>query len=100
MTVGGHAAVGTGVGLVALVVCWLSCGCSPGGLRKETVLSVRLNRPIVHHNCSGQTVELAFDPEHQEQLEEAARRVFRVPSHPLVSSQTKAATAAADVFDL
>ncbi|CAF92301.1 unnamed protein product, partial [Tetraodon nigroviridis] len=48
-----------------------------GGLGEETVLSIQLNNPIEHHDCSGQTVELAFDPEHQEQLEEAARRVFR-----------------------
>lgn len=52
-------------------------------------MSIQLNNPIEHHDCSGQTVELAFDPEHQEQLEEAARRVFRVPSRLLVSSQTE-----------
>ncbi|XP_035531705.1 uncharacterized protein sycp2l isoform X2 [Morone saxatilis] len=42
----------------------------------ETVLSVRLNNPIMHHNSRGQTVELNFDCEHHRELEEAAGRVF------------------------
>lgn len=45
-------------------------------------MSVQLNNPITHHDCSGQTVELTFDPKHQEQLEDAARRVFWVPVPP------------------
>lgn len=50
----------------------------PGGVRPEAVLRVQLNKPVTHHNCSGQTVALTFDPEHHEQLQEAARRVFKV----------------------
>ncbi|XP_044196334.1 synaptonemal complex protein 2-like isoform X2 [Thunnus albacares] len=42
----------------------------------DTVLSVRLNNPIMHLNSRGQTVKLTFDPEHHRQLEEAAGRVF------------------------
>ncbi|XP_070784622.1 synaptonemal complex protein 2-like [Enoplosus armatus] len=49
----------------------------------ETVLSVRLNNPIMHHNSRGQTVELNFDSEHHRELEEAAGRVFmKVKSSP------------------
>lgn len=67
---------------------WCGTGCTglllvlsllfPGSVRKETTLSVQLNNPIMHHNCSGQTVELRFEGQHQDQLEEAARRVFGV----------------------
>ncbi|XP_031733798.1 synaptonemal complex protein 2-like [Anarrhichthys ocellatus] len=42
----------------------------------ETVLSVRLNNPIMHHNSRGQTVELNFSSEHHRDLEEAAGKVF------------------------
>ncbi|XP_049912361.1 synaptonemal complex protein 2-like [Epinephelus moara] len=42
----------------------------------ETVLSVWLNNPIMHHNSRGQTVELKFNSEHHQELEEAAGRVF------------------------
>ncbi|XP_078019029.1 synaptonemal complex protein 2-like [Epinephelus lanceolatus] len=42
----------------------------------ETVLSVWLNNPIMHHNSRGQTVELKFNSEHHRELEEAAGRVF------------------------
>lgn len=71
-------------------MCWDWCGtgCTgrllvlsllvPGSVRKETTLSVQLNSPIMHHNGSGQTVELRFEGQHQDQLEEAARRVFGV----------------------
>ncbi|XP_044032708.1 synaptonemal complex protein 2-like isoform X1 [Siniperca chuatsi] len=49
----------------------------------ETILRVRLNNPIMHHNCRGQTVELNFDSEHHRELEEAAGRVFmKVKSSP------------------
>ncbi|XP_039983486.1 synaptonemal complex protein 2-like isoform X2 [Xiphias gladius] len=49
----------------------------------ETVLSVQLNTPIMHHNSRGQTVELSFNCEHQRELEEAAGRVFmKVNSSP------------------
>ncbi|XP_041817839.1 synaptonemal complex protein 2-like [Chelmon rostratus] len=51
----------------------------------ETVLSVRLNNPIMHHNSRGQTVVLNFDSEHHRELEEAAGRVFmKVKSSPSV----------------
>ncbi|KAG8009696.1 Guanine nucleotide-binding protein G(s) subunit alpha [Nibea albiflora] len=43
----------------------------------QTVLSVRLNNPIMHHNSRGQTVQLNFDCEHHRELEEAAGRVFK-----------------------
>ncbi|KAM6971550.1 synaptonemal complex protein 2-like [Tautogolabrus adspersus] len=42
----------------------------------ETVLRVRLSNPIMHHNSRGQTVELTFNSEHHQDLEEAARRIF------------------------
>ncbi|KAM7369507.1 hypothetical protein PAMP_010826 [Pampus punctatissimus] len=42
----------------------------------DTVLSIRLNNPIMHLNSTGQTVKMTFDPEHHKQLEEAAGRVF------------------------
>ncbi|CAK6982995.1 synaptonemal complex protein 2-like isoform X3, partial [Scomber scombrus] len=42
----------------------------------ETVLSVRLNNPIMHLDSKGQTVKLTFDPEHHRQLEEVAGSVF------------------------
>ncbi|KAM7389968.1 hypothetical protein PAMA_008242 [Pampus argenteus] len=42
----------------------------------DTVLSIRLNNPIMHLNSRGQTVKMTFDPEHHKQLEEAAGRVF------------------------
>ncbi|XP_049421469.1 synaptonemal complex protein 2-like [Epinephelus fuscoguttatus] len=42
----------------------------------DTVLSVWLNNPIMHHNSRGQTVELKFNSEHHRELEEAAGRVF------------------------
>ncbi|KAI3355001.1 hypothetical protein L3Q82_004802 [Scortum barcoo] len=49
----------------------------------ETVLSIRLNNPIMHHNSRGQTVELNFDSKHHRELEEAAERVFmKVKSSP------------------
>lgn len=64
----------TGFRLVALVCCW----CFPGSFRKETILSIQLNNPIMHQDCSGQTVELTFEPEYQKELEDAARRVFLV----------------------
>lgn len=32
----------------------------------------------MHQDCSGQTVELTFEPEYQEQLEDATRMVFLV----------------------
>ncbi|CAK6984786.1 synaptonemal complex protein 2-like isoform X2, partial [Scomber scombrus] len=44
--------------------------------RAETVLSVRLNNPIMHLDSKGQTVKLTFDPEHHRQLEEVAGSVF------------------------
>ncbi|XP_023249919.1 synaptonemal complex protein 2-like isoform X2 [Seriola lalandi dorsalis] len=51
----------------------------------EMVLSIRLNNPIMHHNSTGQTVELSFNCEHQRELEEAAGRVFmKVESSPCV----------------
>lgn len=50
----------------------------PGCIRLEAILRVHLNKPITHHNCSGQTVELTFDSEHHDQLQEAARTVFKV----------------------
>ncbi|XP_027136815.1 synaptonemal complex protein 2-like isoform X2 [Larimichthys crocea] len=49
----------------------------------QTVLCVRLNNPIMHHNSRGQTVELNFDCEHHRELEEAAGRVFKRTSPPL-----------------
>eukprot|EP00064_Thunnus_orientalis_P023547 superscaffoldBa00009008_g23794 len=51
----------------------------------DTVLSVRLNNPIMHLNSRGQTVKLTFDPEHHRQLQEAAGRVFMVSSSPRVT---------------
>ncbi|XP_051240912.1 synaptonemal complex protein 2-like isoform X14 [Dicentrarchus labrax] len=58
-------------------------GCSGA----ETVLSVQLNNPIMHHNSRGQTVELNFDCEHHRELEEAAGRVFmKGRSSPCVES--------------
>lgn len=69
---------------VLLLLSWLhwSAACSslvfPGCVRRDTVLSVQMNNPIMHHNCRGQRVELTFDSEHHEQLEEAVRRVFKV----------------------
>ncbi|XP_042372789.1 synaptonemal complex protein 2-like, partial [Plectropomus leopardus] len=42
----------------------------------ETVLSVWLNNPIMHHNNRGQKVELKFKPELHRELEDAAGRVF------------------------
>nr|XP_046227972.1 synaptonemal complex protein 2-like isoform X2 [Scatophagus argus] len=51
----------------------------------QTVLSVRLNNPIMHHNSRGQTVELKFHSEHHQDLEEAAGRVFtKAKSAPCV----------------
>ncbi|XP_056869338.1 synaptonemal complex protein 2-like [Takifugu flavidus] len=48
-----------------------------GCIGLEAILRVHLNKPITHHNCSGQTVALTFDSEHHEQLQEAARRVYK-----------------------
>nr|XP_040023051.1 synaptonemal complex protein 2-like [Gasterosteus aculeatus aculeatus] len=42
----------------------------------ETVLSVKLNKPIMHNNSRAQTVELNFNCEHHRDLEEAAGKVF------------------------
>nr|XP_008300519.1 PREDICTED: uncharacterized protein LOC103372613 [Stegastes partitus] len=42
----------------------------------ETVLSVQLNNPIMHHGSRGQTVQLSFKCEHHRELQEAAGRVF------------------------
>ncbi|KAL6097428.1 sycp2l [Pungitius sinensis] len=42
----------------------------------ETVLSVKLKKPIMHNNSRAQTVELNFDCEHHSELEEAAGKVF------------------------
>ncbi|XP_041670602.1 synaptonemal complex protein 2-like [Cheilinus undulatus] len=54
-----------------------------GSTRTETVLSVRLKNPIMHHNSRGQTVELSFNTKHQQELEEVAERVFqKVSSSP------------------
>ncbi|XP_017158667.1 synaptonemal complex protein 2-like isoform X2 [Poecilia reticulata] len=47
--------------------------------QNETVLCVRLTNPIMHLNTRSHVVELTFDPEHQQELEEAAGRVFNVP---------------------
>ncbi|KAM8730890.1 synaptonemal complex protein 2-like isoform 4-T7 [Acanthopagrus schlegelii] len=48
----------------------------------ETVLSVHLNKPIMHHYSRGQTVKLTFDPEHHRELEEAAGRVLMTVRSP------------------
>ncbi|XP_047423812.1 synaptonemal complex protein 2-like isoform X2 [Mugil cephalus] len=49
----------------------------------ETVLSVELNNPIMHHNSTGQTVKLIFSCEHHRDLEEATGRIFmKVQSSP------------------
>ncbi|XP_073344736.1 synaptonemal complex protein 2-like [Pagrus major] len=48
----------------------------------EMVLTVHMNKPIVHHNSRGQTVKLNFDPEHHRELEEAAGRVFMAVRSP------------------
>ncbi|XP_068438443.1 synaptonemal complex protein 2-like [Clinocottus analis] len=48
----------------------------------QTVLSVRLNNPIMHHNNRGRTVELNFNSEHHRDLEEAAGRVFKKLQSP------------------
>ncbi|XP_058468382.1 synaptonemal complex protein 2-like [Solea solea] len=42
----------------------------------ETVLSVHLNNPIMHHSSRGQRVELIFSCDYQRDLQEAAERVF------------------------
>ncbi|XP_069576290.1 synaptonemal complex protein 2-like [Brachyistius frenatus] len=44
----------------------------------ETVLSIQLNNPIMHHNSRGQTVELSFNSQYHRELEEAAESVFMV----------------------
>ncbi|XP_074549790.1 synaptonemal complex protein 2-like isoform X2 [Halichoeres trimaculatus] len=46
----------------------------------KTILRVHLSLPILHQNCEGQTVELTFNSEHQQHLEEAAYRVFKTPN--------------------
>ncbi|KAG7525597.1 hypothetical protein JOB18_028864 [Solea senegalensis] len=43
----------------------------------ETVLSVHLNNPIMHHSSRGQRVELIFSCDYQRDLQEAAERVFK-----------------------
>ncbi|XP_037829171.1 synaptonemal complex protein 2-like isoform X2 [Kryptolebias marmoratus] len=49
----------------------------------EMVLRVKLTNPIMHQDIRGQTVELSFSCEHQQELEEAAGRVFnKIPSSP------------------
>ncbi|XP_069368764.1 synaptonemal complex protein 2-like isoform X2 [Paralichthys olivaceus] len=54
-----------------------------GSTGAETVLSVQLINPIMHHSSRGQRVELSFNCEHQRELEEAVERVFkRVKSAP------------------
>ncbi|XP_074549789.1 synaptonemal complex protein 2-like isoform X1 [Halichoeres trimaculatus] len=50
----------------------------------KTILRVHLSLPILHQNCEGQTVELTFNSEHQQHLEEAAYRVFKKEQTPLV----------------
>ncbi|KAM8822542.1 synaptonemal complex protein 2-like isoform 5-T5 [Spinachia spinachia] len=42
----------------------------------ETVLSVKLSKPIMHNNSRAQTVELNFNCEHHRELEEAIGKVF------------------------
>ncbi|XP_060950227.1 synaptonemal complex protein 2-like [Limanda limanda] len=54
----------------------------------ETVLSVQLINPIMHHSSRGQKVELSFNCEHLRELEEAAERVFK--SAPCGSEPIKA----------
>lgn len=62
------------------MLCVCVCVCMiPGCTGTETVFTVQLNSPIMHHNSRGQKVELIFASEHHGQLEEAARRVFMVP---------------------
>lgn len=51
---------------------------------------MQLNTPIMHHNCSGQRVELTFEAADQEQLEDAARRVFGVAATGFQSAQQPA----------
>ncbi|KAM9332684.1 synaptonemal complex protein 2-like [Pholidichthys leucotaenia] len=43
---------------------------------KESVLSVRLNQPIMHNSIRGQTMELCFSAESHSELKEATSRVF------------------------
>ncbi|XP_027861646.1 synaptonemal complex protein 2-like isoform X1 [Xiphophorus couchianus] len=50
--------------------------------QNETVLCVRLTNPIMHLNTRSYVVELTFDPEHQQELEEAAGRVFNKQASP------------------
>uniref|UniRef100_A0A3P9P0K6 Synaptonemal complex protein 2-like n=1 Tax=Poecilia reticulata TaxID=8081 RepID=A0A3P9P0K6_POERE len=50
--------------------------------QNETVLCVRLTNPIMHLNTRSHVVELTFDPEHQQELEEAAGRVFNKQVSP------------------
>ncbi|XP_014872428.1 synaptonemal complex protein 2-like isoform X4 [Poecilia latipinna] len=50
--------------------------------QNEMVLCVRLTNPIMHLNTRSHVVELTFDPEHQQELEEAAGRVFNKQVSP------------------
>uniref|UniRef100_A0A096LTC1 Synaptonemal complex protein 2 Spt16M-like domain-containing protein n=1 Tax=Poecilia formosa TaxID=48698 RepID=A0A096LTC1_POEFO len=50
--------------------------------QNEMVLCVRLTNPIMHLNTRSHVVELTFDPEHQQELEEAAGRVFNKQASP------------------
>ncbi|XP_072235157.1 uncharacterized protein [Leuresthes tenuis] len=43
----------------------------------DTVLTVRLKNPIMHHNSRGQTVELSFNCVHHRELEKVAGRTFK-----------------------
>ncbi|XP_061570034.1 synaptonemal complex protein 2-like [Cololabis saira] len=52
----------------------------------EIVLTIRLNKPIVHNNSKGQRVELSFNCDLHKELEEVAGRVFqKVQSSPCVA---------------
>ncbi|PWA15689.1 hypothetical protein CCH79_00019586 [Gambusia affinis] len=51
--------------------------------QNEMVLCVRLTNPIMHLNTRSHVVELTFDLEHQQELEEAVGRVFNVALHHL-----------------
>uniref|UniRef100_A0A667ZG98 Synaptonemal complex protein 2 like n=1 Tax=Myripristis murdjan TaxID=586833 RepID=A0A667ZG98_9TELE len=43
----------------------------------ETILTIHLINPIMHHNSAAQTVEMWFSCEHHSQLEEAAGHVLK-----------------------
>ncbi|XP_043960987.1 synaptonemal complex protein 2-like isoform X3 [Gambusia affinis] len=64
--------------------------------QNEMVLCVRLTNPIMHLNTRSHVVELTFDLEHQQELEEAVGRVFNKQLSPSSAGGADRTSSSAD----